>query len=278
MIKRAADGTTEIDLSALFKVLWNRIWAIVIVAVIGGAAAFCFAKFAISPQYQSSVMMYVNNRGVSGTTTYQISTTELSAAKSLVNTYLVVLNSRTCLNEVSEKSGVGYSYNKLSSMVSASSVNDTEIFRITVTSTSAEEAQLIANTIAEVLPDKISDVVEGSNVKVVDYAPLLPNKTYPSNTRFTVIGLLIGALLAVAVIVVLQFMDDLIHGEEYLTNTFEGIPVLASIPDLMEHGGKGYYKKYGYGKPVSYGQAAARAEEYARKADEEYMNDKGGAV
>ena len=54
--------------------------------------------------------------------------------------------------------------------------------------------------------------------------------------------------------------------------------MLASIPDLMEHGGKGYYKKYGYGKPVSYGQAAARAEEYARKADEEYMNDKGGAV
>ena len=276
MLKRAADGSTELDLSALLKVLWNRIWAIIIVAVIGGAAAFCYAKFAITPQYQSSVMMYVNNRGVGGTTTYQISTTELTAAKSLVNTYLVVLNSRTCLNEVSEKSGTGYSYRTLSGMIDATAVNDTEIFRITVTSTSAEEAQLIANTIADVLPSKISDIVEGSSVKVVDYAPLLPNKTYPSNAKFTLLGLLAGAVLSIAVIFVLQLMDDLIHNEEYLTNTFEGIPVLAAIPDLMEHSEKSYYyRRSERRETISHSQAAARAESAAQRADEEAMK-RGG--
>ena len=59
---------------------------------------------------------------------------------------------------------------KLKGMIQTESVNETEVFSITVTCDDPHEAEHIANTIARVLPDKISNVVEGSSVRVVDYA------------------------------------------------------------------------------------------------------------
>lgn len=51
-------------------------------------------------------------------------------------------------------------------MVQAEAVNSTEVFSIDVTSPDPQEAELIANAIADILPDRIADIVEGSSVKI----------------------------------------------------------------------------------------------------------------
>ena len=48
-------------------------------------------------------------------------------------------------------------------MITASAVNGTEIFEIVVTNPDNQKAELIANTIADVLPKKIANIVEGSS-------------------------------------------------------------------------------------------------------------------
>ena len=53
-------------------------------------------------------------------------------------------------------------------MITASAVNGTEIFEIVVTNPDNQKAELIANTIADVLPKKIANIVEGSSVRIVD--------------------------------------------------------------------------------------------------------------
>ena len=129
-------------------------------------------------------------------------------------------------------------------MLSANAVNSTEIFESVVTSEDPAEAALIANTITYILPGKISNVVEGSSVRVVDYAVTPATRYSPSLTRFATIGLAIGMLLSCAIIVLIEIFDEEIHSEDYLLQNFSQ-PVLAVIPDLLLHeSASGYYSGY----------------------------------
>jgi hypothetical protein len=124
-------------------------------------------------------------------------------------------------------------------------VNDTEIFEITVTSSSPTEAEQIANTLADILPEKISGIVAGSDVRVVDYAVVPASRISPSYTSNTAKGAMLGILLAAAYIVLRYLLDEKIHSEDYLTNTYPDIPLLAVVPDMSDKKGKnsgdGYY-------------------------------------
>lgn len=234
----------EIDLMQLLRLLWRKAWAIILAAVIGGAAAFSIAAFLVTPKYEAKAMMYVNNSSFSvGSTSFSISSTELSAAQSLVDTYLIILTSRTTLNEVIRAAELDYSYETLNAMLSAGAVNGTEVFSITVTSEDPYEAKLIANTIVDILPDRISDVVDGSSVRVVDYAVIPSEKASPNITKFTMIGLLLGVVVACAVLFLRMTSDTLIHNEDYLMETYD-LPVLAVIPDLSSSNEEGYYGAY----------------------------------
>lgn len=246
----------EIDLVKLFTALLRRIWVIILAAVVCGGAAFAYARFMIAPTYNADALFYVNNNSISvGNTKVSISSSDITAAQSLVDTYIVILNSRTTLNEVIDKAEVDYSYDTLKSMISAQSVSGTEIFRVQVTSTDKNEAQKIANTIVKILPQRISEVVDGSSARIVDYAVTPGKKAGPDVTKITAIGIAAGVLLSCAVIALMQLLDTIIHDEEYLLKTYPNIPVLAVIPDLTDSG------------PSAYGKYAEKYGNYASSAE-----------
>ncbi len=247
----------EIDLLHLAKLLWKKAWMIAIVTVLLGAVMFAYSVFFITPQYKSTAMMYVNNNALSlGGTSVSISATQLTAARSLLDTYVVILKTRTTFEKVIEASGVDRSYKELMSMVSAEAVNDTDVFSITVTSSDPEEAELIADTIVDILPDRISDIVDGSSVRIVDHAILPTTRSSPSHTRNAIIGMMLGLVLSAAVIIIIDLMDTSVRGEEYLTQKYD-IPVLAVIPD--SNNSKKPYGKYGKTGYYGYGEQSGTA-------------------
>lgn len=255
MVKERDNEEVEIDLLALARALWRRAWAVILAMLIGGAAMFSYASFLITPLYQAKALMYVNNSSLSvGNTKLSISQAELSAAQSLVDTYIVILNSRTTLNDVIKEAEVPYTYEQLSSMISAQAVNATEVFEVVVTDANPQEAEKIANAIADILPNKIAAIVEGSSARIVDYAVVPSQKSSPNITKLTAMGLLAGFVLSAAVIIVLELMDETIHDEDYLAQNFD-LPVLAAIPDMLNGGKDKEYYKYG-----SYGAYEQEAE------------------
>lgn len=221
-----------IDFKRIFSALWQRIWAIILVGIICAGIAFGYTKFMVTPMYTSRTLMYVNNNDLSvGGSSFSISASNLAAAQSLVETYMVILNTRLTLNEVIDVSGVDYTYEQLSGMIDAKAINETEIFSVEVTSPNPKEAELIANTIGVVLPGRIAAVVEGSSVRVVDYAVEPAGPSSPSMTKNVAIGAFIGVLIVSAIIIVIEMMDELIHGSDYLMQNYD-IPILAVIPEL----------------------------------------------
>ena len=232
--------TIEIDLLELAHAVWKKLWLVIIAVIIGTVAAFSYAKFMITPLYQSKSMLYVNNSSISvGSTSFSISTGELSAAQSLVKTYIVIMQSRQTLNAVIEQADLSYTYEQLKKMVSAASVNNTEVFEVVVTSANPEEAELIVNTISDILPDKIADIVEGSSVRIVDYGVVPVYPVSPNTTRYALLGFLLGGVLSVGVIVLLEMINNNIRSEEYLIQTYD-LPVLAAVPVIS---GKSRRKK-----------------------------------
>jgi len=233
----------EIDLLRLVQALWRKAWAIILAAVMFGGCFFAGTALLIKPKYKAEALMYVNSSNITvGGTKVSISQSELTAAQTLVDTYIVILNTRTTLDDVIAQSGVPYTYEELmeKEMIHAEAVNGTEVFSIEVTSTDPIEAELLANTIARILPEKIASIVEGSSARIVDYAVVPAEKASPSLTKNTLIGAVLGFVLACGVVVVLELMDEQIHDSDYLTETY-GIPVLAVIPDLLSTKSKNDY-------------------------------------
>lgn len=234
-----------IDIMHVMSTLWKKIWIIIICGVLGAVIGFSIAAFAIPPTYSSAVMLYVNNSSISvGGASFSISSSEITAAQSLVKTYIEMLTNRTTLEAVIEKSGVDYTYEELHDMITAESANGTEVLRVRVTCKDPYDAAKIANCIAEVLPLRISEIIEGSSMAVVDSAIVNLNKVAPSITKYTAVGGIIGIFASVIVLIIMAIADDTIHDEEYILQNYK-YPILAKVPDLHVADVKGYayYKK-----------------------------------
>lgn len=230
----------EIDLLKLVLILWRKAWAIILAAIVMGGIAFGITYNFIAPKYQASIKVYVNNTSQSSTTT--LTQSDMTVAKLLVKTYIVTLKSRTTLNQIITEAGLDYNSEELGGMITAASINDTEVFEVTVTSKDAKEAALIANTIADILPNRITEIVENSSVRIVDYAIINENPVSPSYVKNVAIGALAGMVIAVALIFLQFVLDNKIHSEEYLIEHYK-YPILAVIPDLNANSKQKYYKK-----------------------------------
>ena len=252
MAVRKENDEIEIDLLALFKVLWSKALVLVLTALIAGAATFAVTAFLIKPKYEATAAMYVNNSSFSfGSTSFSISSSELTASNSLVATYIFILKSRTTLEDVIAAANLPYDYEELSDMITTEAVTGTAAFNVTVESESPVEAELIANTIAKLLPDRIAEIVDGSSVRIVDYAIVPAHRSSPSFVKNTALGVLLGLFLSAAVVTVKYIVDeqtnDVITSADDLKALYPDIPVLALIPDMRLSNKKGYYYSSYYG-------------------------------
>lgn len=233
----------EIDLKQVLAAVLYRWWIVMLAMILCGTATFCYAWFGMSPVYSSNVQLYVNNNYVDSP---GYSSAQITASRDLASTYMVILESRNVLDVVAQKTDGKYSYNQLKSMVSAAAINETEVFQVTVTGTDYRDVAVIANCIADVLPEKITAIVEGSSVRVVDYAVENPNPVGPNYRNYALIGAAVGLVLSVILIIVADVSDTTIKSEEYLIQRYGQFPLLAVIPG-METGGygkKGYYQSH----------------------------------
>jgi len=248
----------EVDLKRLLDALMRKAWALVLAAVLGAGAAFAGTLLFITPQYESSAMFYVNNGSLSiGNASLSLSAGDINASRGLVDTYIVILGTRETLNDVIDYAGVDLTYKQLSGMISAAAVDDTEIFRVTVTHPDPQIAQQLADAIAHIFPKRIDSIIESTSAQVVDSAIVPSAPSSPNYTKNTVIGFLVGLVVVAAVVVIRELFDTSVRVEEDITRVCKH-PVLAMVPDMTAPSKGGRYYKYG-NKYYGYGSAKKTA-------------------
>ena len=236
----------EVDLGRIFRAVIKRGWVVLLISVLCAALAFCTTFLFITPKYTSSAMFYVNNNSFSlADASVSISSGDLVTSRNLVDSYIVILNTRETLVDVIDYAGVSRTFQEVKGMISSEAVNETEIFEVRVTGANYKHVAQIANAIADVLPEKITAVVEGSSVRVVDRAVENPNPVGPNYRSYMMLGAAAGFGLCLVALLVLELLDTTIYSEEYLSQTYEKYPLLTVIPGAeanTKYAYKGYYE------------------------------------
>lgn len=238
----------EIDLGRVFRAIIDRAWLVTTVSLLCAVLSLVGTLFLITPQYESAAMFYVNNSNLSiGSASVSISSGDLTTSRNLVDSYIVILNTRETLVDVIDYAGVSRTYKDVRKMLAAESVNETEIFKVTVTSSDPQEAERIADAIAYILPKRIGTIIDGTSAKVVDAAIVPTKPSSPSYTKNTLIGFILGFVLTAGLIALQEMFDISIRTEEDITQACNH-PLLAAVPDMTapSKGGSNYY--YGHSK------------------------------
>lgn len=244
------EGTVEVDLREIFSSILRR-WWLALVGMIVGACLMLGITACITPRYTASVYMYVDNNSSGGS---GITSSELTVAKQLVNTYINIIKRSPVLEKASEliqqRTGKQYSPEALRSMLTAESVEQTEIFMVQVTHADPVMAAQIANAVAEVSPDLIAKTLRGSSVVIIEEAKTPLQPVSPDFGQNVVLGALGGLVVIVLGICLQVILDKRIKSEEELAKICNA-PVLGNIPAFLDEG-KNYYRVDDeHRKPVS---------------------------
>ena len=234
----------QIDFMEIIGNIIEKWWLVLIAAIIGAAVGFCYAQWSYTPQYSSSALLYINNK-FSVSSSLSLSYSDIVASQNLVKTYSIILNNRTTLERILEKSGADYSYSQLSGMMSSTAIDDTSIMKVTVTCGDPYQAATIVNSIAEVLPERVSEIIDGASVRVVDAGVVNTSPITQSSSSSVIFGLIVGAGLVCVIIFLITVSDNTIKDENYLIDKYD-LPLLAAIPDIAESKNEYYYRKKGH--------------------------------
>ena len=225
-------GETEYKTSIekIFRVVLAKLWIIISVSVIAAVIMGVVTIYLISPVYSSTAKFYVQNdaTGINESLTSQ----DLSAAKSLVDTYIVMIKTDTVLKEVADLADVDYDPEELSDMMKAGAINNTEVFYITISSTDKEEALDITNAIVDIVPEKISNFIKGSSVAIVQEPELAVEPDSPSMVLNVILGFMVGFVISFAVIVIREITDTRVVTEDDVKMLFDNYTVIGQIPTI----------------------------------------------
>lgn len=220
------DSEAEIDLLDLAYELLEKLHYIVLCFMVGAVLANAFSYFCIKPTYQTTAKLYI----VSASSDSVVDLTDLNIGTSLTKDYEELILSYPVLEQVIEELDLEIDYKKLSEMIAITNPADTRILNITVTSNDPQQAQDIANKLAEVSTSYLPDTMNTTEPNIAQEAKLPEHKFGPSYTKFTMLGALLGAILCCAYFIAIYMMDDTIHSAEDIEKYFGLVP-LAVIPE-----------------------------------------------
>ena len=217
----------------IFQVLKKNLVFIIITVLLFSLGAFFVTNFMIKKHYTSTISLYVETVDLQpdspNSAVYSLNMQNY--ALKLVNTYIRMLDTNTFYTKLSNELNEKYTPAELSKMITFKSDDTTEVFDVSVVSESPTESKKIADTIAEVAPETISNLKSNAKLKVCDEAQLPTKHSSPSVSRNVIIAFAIGLFLSIVISFVRYFLDKKIKYDDEMTTILD-IPVLAAIPSF----------------------------------------------
>lgn len=231
MNNRDNDKEIEIDLRQIFAVIMSKLPIIIVVAILGGMIAFAYTKFLVKPVYQSTTQIHIMNNDESNKVT---TISDLQAGSYLTKDYKVIVTSAPVMEKVIADLNLAVSVKALRGMISVDVITDTRILTISVNNTDPWMAKKIADDVREVSKEYITEIMDIKSINTVEEGDLPISPISPSILKNTILGILIGLVLVVAIVIINFLVDDTIKTPEDIEKYLE-LSVLASIPKIEDN-------------------------------------------
>lgn len=219
----------ELDLKELFEIFWQKkVYVALIVAiffVIGVTYTFAF----VEPKYSASTTLALAQSSTSSATENAITTTDITINSKLVSTYSELVKSKMVLRQVKTNLNMDIDEEVIKNNIKVSSVKDTELIEITVTTENAKKSAKVANEVAKVFTEKIKEIYNIDNVQVIDEAEIDEIPSNINHKKDIIVFIFIGLVVAVVYVLLANMLDTTVKTAEEVEKEFK-LPVLASIP------------------------------------------------
>lgn len=219
---------------AIFLLKWC--WVIILCAAVGFGFMYWRASRNAVDTYTASGTMYVYNANPNLVNYGYTSSSDISSAVRLVETYRTVVASNKVMDVVVERLSADYPYitaRYITGSLAMSSVNETGVVRVSCTTDDPQKSADICNAVMDVAPAEIIRVVGAGGIEVIDYA-VPPSRANGYDLKGQALkGALYGAVPPAAVLVLLFLLNQKIEDAQELSEAFD-IPVLASLKRYKE--------------------------------------------
>ena len=236
----------EIDLKELLKIFWTKkLQIILIILIFMGIGVIYTVGFKV-PLYsaETTLILASQNNNQSNSNTITTSTaTDITVNSKLVSTYSELVKSKNVIRQVITNLNLGttISEDELKNNVTVSAVKDTEIIKITVTTKEPVNSAKIANEIAKIFSNMVSEIYNINNIYIVDDAEVSNTPSNIHHSKDVVIFGFLGIVIAVMYVLIANMLDTTIKTPEDIEKGV-GLPVLVTIPYIenfgVEKGGK----------------------------------------
>ena len=217
-------NTIEIDVLALLRTIWRKKFLILLTAILTTGLAFAYSAFLATPQYDSTTRLYVvtqSSDNVAG-----ITNQDLQAGSFLVKDYKEIILSQDVLKNVTTTLGIT---EDIKDKITVTIPTDTRILSITVRDSDPNQAATIANTLRDEAAKKIIEVTKVSDVTTLEAALPAEKPSTPQTKRNLVLGFIVGAFLATALVLVLEVLDDRVKRPQDIEEGL-GMTLLGLVP------------------------------------------------
>jgi capsular polysaccharide biosynthesis protein len=221
----------ELELRELIRIIRKRLWLIVLVTIIATVTSGLVSFFILTPVYQASTEILVNQTQTEGL----FNQADIRTNLELMNTYSVVMTSPRILDIVIEEYTLNKSYEQLKNQIKIDSVKNSQVMSITVTDPNYGQAATIANAVAKTFQREIITLMNIDNVHIMAEANemVVPSQIKPRPNLNMAIAFVLGLMSSIFLVFLLEFLDNTLKTEQDIER-FLALPVLGAIPTMDE--------------------------------------------
>lgn len=202
------------DLWQLFKKYFIKILNM---GIIGATLTAIVVMFFVEPQYSSQAQLIVNQRSNQETS---IQYNEVQTNVTLVSTYRDIILGDGVLTEVSNSLDKKFTIQQLRESLSVEQSTDSQAFNISATMDTPRDAQNIVNSVITEFENTLMSIYSDdvSNLYVVSSASFNPSPVSPNVVQFTIIGGFVGAMIMIAIALIIELLDNRVKSDEDLAD------------------------------------------------------------
>ncbi len=236
----------DANVQKILFALLGRWKLLVVFLLIGVLLGYVYTEHFTTQTYTSSVLYLaqavdskdeMSSEQNDGKSDVRVSnTSKMNYVQHMMATYIQLMSTnefyQTVADDLNKQFGSGYSAGTIKGATAIEAVEDTAMFKITITSTNGDVAYNIAHQLEITVPRYMRNMNDGLvKATVADKAVkagAAESKGYPKKCA---IGGIAGMLLAGAYVVLRTLFDVRIRSSDELTDKYN-IPVLGSIPSF----------------------------------------------
>lgn len=219
------------ELKTLTSLVWHNMKWLVAGVLAGVLVSLLWTRFLVTPLYTSYIQLYCTN-STQNSQSGSISSSDITAARNLVDTYAVILKSDEVLDPVAEALGNGLTAADIRRSITLSAVDDTAVMQITATTSNPQLSADICTQVAQVAPDALKRIMHVGSAETIGTAKVASSPSSPNYSRNVLFGGICGLVIVLLLLLVLHMRDNTVRGEKDLKELLPDVPVLGEIPSF----------------------------------------------